>query len=531
MLKLVKKLRFIQLFWFLFYFFVFGLLLRNSFNYLDADFGWHLKVGEEISKTALVPHLNNYNYTFTGNWVDHEWLSNLISFKIYDVFGYVGLSVFFALIIIASLLLLNELARRYYPKISPLFLAGVEIMGVIACLPHFGIRMQEFGLMFLLIELLIIESYSARRDVKKLFWLFPLMFFWACLHGSFLFGLAILFFWIAVKLFEYYLQRSKWGRYVSAPDKIGLSDIKKFAYVSLVAVAFTLFTPYGPELYSFLGGYTNSFYLLVIKEWQPQFNFPHNYWQLLYLAIVIGLLGLIGQDAWMKKSLRLNIWRLFLSLLLIYLSFSARRHFPLMFAGSFLFVLEAVYLLFEFDKMEIKIYYWWPRIFILICLFLGGAYQLMNIEFTNKPFEAYCHKYPCGAISYLQYNPGLLGLNLFNEYNWGGYMIWAYPEKKLFIDGRLPQVEYKGHSFVEEYLDFFQPSTNIKKKLADYDINLILLKTKDDELIVKKWEKFLFWIDENDFRGENYLRLYLQASDEWSPIYQDELATIYQKKR
>jgi hypothetical protein len=116
MLKLGKKIRFITIFWIFFYFLVFGIILKNSFSYLDPDLGWHLKVGEEIASTGKIPHLNNYNYTFTGKWVDHEWLINLISFKIFNEFGYIALSIFFALIIIISLIALNLFVRKYFKK-------------------------------------------------------------------------------------------------------------------------------------------------------------------------------------------------------------------------------------------------------------------------------------------------------------------------------------------------------------------------------------------------------------------------------
>ena len=31
---------------------------------------------------------------------------------------------------------------------------------------------------------------------------------------------------------------------------------------------------------------------------------------------------------------------------------------------------------------------------------------------------------------------------IFNNYGWGGYLIRVWPEKELFIDGRLPQYQY-----------------------------------------------------------------------------------------
>jgi len=41
-------------------------------------------------------------------------------------------------------------------------------------------------------------------------------------------------------------------------------------------------------------------------------------------------------------------------------------------------------------------------------------------------------RYPAAAVAALAPGPGLL-----NDYDWGGYLIWAAPRTPVFIDGRL----------------------------------------------------------------------------------------------
>ncbi len=530
MLKLVKKLNFTLIFWILFYSFVFGLLLRNSFSYLDPDLGWHLQVGQEISETKVVPHLNHYNYTYTGAWVDHEWLANLLLFEIYHNFGYIALSLIFASMILLSFILLNIISQKYFSKTPTFILAGLQLFGLVACLPHFGIRVQEFGFLFLLLELWIIDNYTQTKSINKLLLLLPLIYLWANLHGSFLFGLGLLFVWPVIKLLELYLAQSPWKKYINNSEFVALADIKKFALIAIGAGLLTLVTPYGAGLYSFLSGYGNSFYLLVIEEWLPQYNFPFNYWQLLYLALSMAVFGLFIRAAWKNKIIKADLWSLILFVLCLGLSFKSRRHFPLLFVASFIFLIKTIFTLLEIEKIKFAFKHWSFKLAIIICLFLMVIYQFINTSYISDPFSAYCGKYPCGAVNYLlRNNQTLVNLNIFNEYNWGGYLIWTYPERKLFIDGRLPQVAYAGHSFIEELLEFYKASADYKKKLAQYDIKLILLKTQDDKQRVKKWEKIIFWINENSLNSPNYLRQYLQGAREWKIIYQDSLATIYQK--
>lgn len=41
--------------------------------------------------------------------------------------------------------------------------------------------------------------------------------------------------------------------------------------------------------------------------------------------------------------------------------------------------------------------------------------------------------YPVGALAALNRSTGVL----FNEYTWGGYLIWNAPTRPVFVDGRL----------------------------------------------------------------------------------------------
>lgn len=530
MLKLGKKINFRLIFWILFYFFVFGLLLRNSFSYLDPDFGWHLKVGEEIALSGSVPRLNHYNYTYTENWVDHEWLVNLISYEIFDIFGYIGLSIFFALVIILSLGLLNIYCRRYLVRTSELVIMIVQLFGLVACLPHFGIRMQEFSFLFLLLELWIITEFSDNGKWKFLLFLLPLFYLWSNMHGSFLLGLGLLIIWPLVKVAEKYLNSTRIRNIFLTSRILGLIDYKQYILITISVILITLLTPYGFELYSFLGAYSNTFYLNIIQEWLPQFNFPYDYWQLLYLVMLVMIFVADLYLVFFKKSRKADIWNIVIIFIFLFLSFQSRRNFPLLFIVSFLYIVKNIYLFFDLKEIKASKIPVVLKFFVLACLLCGGVFQLYSVKMTSEPFISYCQKYPCAAVNFLQSQPKLKDFNILNEYNWGGYLIWQYPDKKLFIDGRLPQAEFAGHTYLEEYLEFYKKDADLGAKLKEYEIKLVLIKTKDDQIIAKKWEKILFWIKDKDLIIPNNLRNYLNSSSDWRLTYQDELASVYEKE-
>ena len=110
--KIIKK-----SFQFLFWLYIFILLLSNGAKYLDADFGWHLRVGEDISVNKAVPDIEYYDYTLEGqSWVDHEWGLNYVSYLIFVNFGYFSLIVFYAFIALLSFFLLYLFVLKKYKR-------------------------------------------------------------------------------------------------------------------------------------------------------------------------------------------------------------------------------------------------------------------------------------------------------------------------------------------------------------------------------------------------------------------------------
>lgn len=525
--NLLSQIRFKHLFWIFYYFFLFFLLLNNSFNYFDPDFGWHLKAGEEIVMTGEVPSQNHYNYTYRGNWVDHEWLGDLWLYKAYSSFGYVFVSIFFALLIVFVLAALSRLTIKRWPEASPLVLVLVQTFGLLAALPSLGVRLQEFGLLFIFLLLVIIHHFERQRRPLILA-LFPVVFYlWAALHASFLLGLFLMFSWLIIKLGEKIISWSRFSEWVNREKLLTLRQGLIYSFWSLVAVAATMITPYKLELFAFLGGYQDSFYQTHIREWLPQYSFPFHYKQLIYLALVAA--ASILYLKYRNKKTKLDFWQLFLILLFFVMSWKARRHFPLLFIATLPYLVFMVSSLISENRDKGS---WrfniWLKAYLIICLLLSTISLALSTKFTMEPFSSYCQDYPCGAAQYLADYPEYDKLNLFNNYGWGGYLIWQLPDRQLFIDGRLPQVEFAGKTFLEEYYDFFAEATDKKQKLNSYNIDLVLIQAEDKPRPIKNWEKKIFMINDSDLEVKNHLRDHLESAG-WVTVYRDKTAVIYER--
>ncbi len=147
------------------------------------------------------------------------------------------------------------------------------------------------------IRLLIISAFYYQKRIKLLFFLIPLFYLWSCIHGSFLLGFALLFFFFIFSLL--FLRKRK-------------KDIFILFLASIVAFIGTLATPYGIGLYSFLGGYGQTFYLTNIQEWLPFYYFPIQYPQLVYLAVLSAFWILYFYKLKTEKKLKeLDLWSCF----------------------------------------------------------------------------------------------------------------------------------------------------------------------------------------------------------------------------
>jgi hypothetical protein len=529
----MKKINFQKIIQILFYTLVFCYLLAHSYGYLDPDLGWHLKVGEQIINEKAVPTYEYYNWTLEGKkWVDHEWLINVITFLLYKNFGYLAVNIFFALIILLTLILLNLFVQKYFLKEKKglFFILFFQAIGVLAMIPHLGVRMQEITVLNLLLLLIIIYNYEKHKKTKILFWLLPLFYFWACLHAGFLIGIFIIFFWIVIKLIKTVIDKLKSkSRLIQIRDNSQLT----FFYFAFFSALITFFTPYGFKLYEFLFDYKNAFYQTHIQEWLPFFSFPILYWQLLYTAFIAIVIILSIVDA-IKKEKKIILWDLLISLFFIFLAFKSRRHFPLLFIISFPMLITFFVDSFDFKEIFKK----FPKQLFLVKSYLIIGFlliilnQLIKINFTSDPFLSFNNNYPQKAVVFLKNNPQYNNLKFFNPYGWGGYMIWTIPERKLFIDGRLPQYPFAKHTFLEEDYEFFDKE-KIEKKLNEYDIKLVLLDIKEKKYKFNWFEEYFLGFNEDEINkniNKNHLRDYLNNSKEWGKIYIDKLSAIYVKK-
>ncbi len=80
--------------------------------------------------------------------------------------------------------------------------------------------------------------------------------------------------------------------------------------------------------------------------------------------------------------------------------------------------------------------------------------------------------FPVDAASWLHAN--LPAARLFNEYNWGGYLLYSFaPQRAVYIDGR---EEMYGDPFLGDYIQTLSAQPGWQKTLASANVNAVVIE-------------------------------------------------------
>jgi hypothetical protein len=473
---------------------------------LDPDFGWHLTMGNLIIKNGL-PKNDPFSYTMPSYpFVDHEWLTNILIAKLYSVVHKLGLALIYTGIVLSALLitLKNTLSRegnRYFFKTRYLFLL---ILGMTGILPYFGVRPQvESWLLFALLLNLILNEFFWSR-----YWFLAalLILLWVNLHGSFAEGVIVSILIIVIRSFR--------------KKKLIVTDI--IAIFLILAASFL--NPYGWRIWwETWMQFSDSSLRWTISEWLPVI-FSYNFSFVIIVSLATFLI-------W-KYRKRFYLEELFLYFILLIQGISSTRHVPLWIIAALpLLNISLGFLINEIKKISKGE----NRLILLSKYFILGMVCLLILETGILIYNAYSLKeenfYPYKAVEFLK-TQNIKG-NIFSNYNWGGYLIWNYPEKKVFIDGRMPSwrtdIEYQNESksAMKDYLSILEKG-KYETSFSKFNINYVLIpisKTRNDQNtnLIQQLKNFFY-------EKNNWEELDKKLNEaKWQVIYSDSTANLYQR--
>ncbi len=491
-------------------FLIFLTFVLRASSSLDPDFGWHIRMGE-IVRGSGVPATDPFSYTMPSfPFVDHEWLTNLTLGKLYETVGYFGLAFIFSALGVASFLisLKNPLSQKIKAEKAS-WILGVSLFTVssAALAPFFGVRPQVISWLLFAILFRIILVPEAWKKFK--YFVPPLFLLWANLHGSFGAGIVILFFVLALRALR--------------TRRISFSDIS----VALLSLGATLINPYRGRAWGEVWlQISDSSLRWSILEWMPvffNFNLP-----LLILIVFCVLL------TWKYKA-RFLLEEKVLFIALLLQALASQRHAPIW--GLVVLPMARVaginlYL----DAKKIKFGKGrFVKVFAVALIAMLGYLAISLWPYFSKgPALSEANFYPKGAVYYLKSN--LPSGNIFSNYGWGGYLIWKLPEKKVFIDGRMPSWRWKADIVSEEnyamktYQAVLSGQEDYLYVFGKYGIDTALwLSPKSETALSALERKIEVFLAEYGIPQSQYDLIKELEKGGWKRVYEDTVSVIYKK--
>jgi hypothetical protein len=416
-----------------------AIAMHLKFCVLDVDLWWHLKVGDWIVEHAAVPHTGILSRSAASRpWVAYSWGYEVLLSRAYAWFGLIGIGIFGTLLTIA----VGYAAYWTLLRLSGRFWVACIGAGLVCSAFLFNGMPRPFFFSIILFAVTITLLLQANRTgrIETLYWLPAVFLLWVNLHIQFIYGLFPVGLFFGVSLGYELAKRAGYEPgYLLAPR---LPATK----LGIIFAACVLATLIGPNTYHpYVSVYQYSqakFPYKVIIELQPlSFRGYSHFAELLIAGAAFFAAG------WQKK---IDVFKLIL------LSVAAVVAFRTMRDAWFLSITAAACIAdslrrFRSDKARNPglsaagpadtSASWRERGFwlekagvtaiVLVLLWISASATSFSSRGLDRAISA---NYPVNAINSLRRNP--VPGPLYNNLNWGGFLMWYMPDYPVVVDGR-----------------------------------------------------------------------------------------------
>jgi hypothetical protein len=428
----------------------------------DGDLARHLRHGRYMLEHGTVIRQDPFSFTRpAAPYVGFEYGSQLLYAMAERAGGLPGVALLAGILIAATYALLGQwlLKQQVDPLLAYLTVALAAVLGV----GHWTARPHLFSYLAVVLLLAMLE----RRPARLVPLTGALFLLWVNLHGGFVYGLTLIGLYLAGSLAEMILGDSgpAWKERV-------ISYIKVLAAASAVSIL----NPYGLDLPRHLLEFFGKRYLFdnTAEFTSPDF---HEAAGKIFLAVL-----LLCFTSTILSARRPSLPRLFTLLAGTAFALISVRNIPLF--GLTVLPLLAIHLdadwrrlpdprgfrhRFAITASRTSTWPWVVSILTLLCLlgaFRGriGSTTLLSDGFDGSTF-------PVDAVRHARAEK--IGGRLFTEFAWGGYVLYAWPEQKVFIDGG---TDFYGPELFQEYATIKRLVPGWRGLLGKWDLSLMLLR-------------------------------------------------------
>ena len=463
---------------------LFALYLCVPINLTAVDIGRHIKNGELIlSGTPALFYRNFYSFTYPDYpFINHHWFFGIISYSIFHLSSFTGLSVFYIFLLLSTYLLAFDSARRYSNFCFSVFLC-VTAMILAASRPE--IRPEGISVFFTALDFWLLQGFLQRRiSGPVVLTAIPIIHvIWVNTHIFFFMGpaLAGLFFW-----------QMKLGG--EGKERCGI-----LWRVLLISVLASLINPSGLwGMLTPLNGFKKFGYDLA--ENQNVFFMIHRFGDSIVYKYFLAAAGIIitGMVICLRRE---AVKAMPMVLLGVFITLAAFRAVRLFLPFGFLFIPLAAYYYAPYVKKTAVVFLFGiagGAGLIILCLWAKPAYPRIGLSpGVNASADFYKQS-------------GLQG-PIFSNYDIGGYLIYHLQgREKVFVDNR--QEAFPPDFFQKVYIPMQEDASFWHQQEAKYGFNVIYFYRHD----LTPW-------------GQQFLVASL-GDPKWAPVFVDDYAIIFARR-
>lgn len=461
----------------------------------SPDMWWHLRCGEIQWRTGSVIREDIFSHTARGTpWVDQSWLPQLAMYGLYVLGGFSALAVVVALLVASTFALVllcmpAEPKYAYFGRALVVLWAAISTGRVWVTRPH----ITTFVLTAAWVYLLDRHRRRTPHSVGVLWWLPPLTVLWANCHGGYIIGFVLLSIQVGGIVGTALYRRQFAGLW---------REVRPLLITAALCVPAVLINPQGIRLALFpFQALGSSAQQNLISEWSsPDF---HAIDMLPFLGLLIAAwsaLTYTGRRVTGIDWLRLTFFTALSLRSGRYIGLTAVVISPLLFkhGASVWASLSANWGWRPSARPASRgapLLNW--SILLLVLIATGVKSSLaVNPETIARAHRAL---FPERAVEYMLAHD--LPPTLFNDYGWGGYLIWRlHPDVPVFIDGR-------ADPFGDELIRAYQRTVAARREWEDvldaYDVHTALIG------------------------ADSSLASAMHRCETWQVLYEDDKAAIF----
>ena len=493
-------------FWFVIWILILsvGLITKE----LQNDTFYTIKIGKLILDNGI-DMMDHFSFHANLAYTYPHWLYDVFIYLIFSNFGYYGLYISSMIIVFIILLLVFKtnvkITDNYIISAFATFICALAVSGFVTA------RAQSVSFILFVLEIYFIENFLRSGKKRNLVGLILISLIICNIHVAvwpfyFILYLPYLVEYIIALITSKikYNEKNKFILFLKKKIELEKNDNVKYLFLVMFASLLTGFiTPIGLTPFTYLIKTMMGNSQKYIQEHQ-MITWAHS-----PFTIIIA-----GETIFLALFSRAKLRDLFMIGGLTLMSVFSIRHISLLaLIGTICFarVFSMFFSYFNFHVFDKVLNFINKKVvFIILFLFVIGFSGFMTFYYHAKKDFINKELYPVDAVKYIKENLDTDGMRMFNDYNFGSYLLLN--DIPVFIDSRADLYTRQFSGFEYDIFDDYEMcGSNYSYTFQFYGIT--------HALIYKKYDKNV----------DNILYIRLAQDNDYELLYDDKYFALFEK--